>query len=175
MKPFTRKGKQDFFCKDTYNRWKILFSMIQKTFSRSQKAENVIKSKILDTIKERTHVNILYLCGENANELHENLFSNCRLRLFFNRIMNKKLIFGTNIRGAQYPQITTDHRGVFQLRAPQAQEVIVDIGGKKYPMSKNAEGIWTATTDPRHSTAAVGWLRASKCLTTTTTGSSLPK
>lgn len=140
--------------------------MIQKTFSRSQKAENVIKSKILDTIKERTHVNILYLCGENANELHENLFSNCRLRLFFNRIMNKKLIFGiammlcctnlsaqntapvTNIRGAQYPQITTDHRGVFQLRAPQAQEVIVDIGGKKYPMSKNAEGIWTATTDP---------------------------
>ena len=166
MKPFTRKGKQDFFCKDTYNRWKILFSMIQKTFSRSQKAENVIKSKILDTIKERTHVNILYLCGENANELHENLFSNCRLRLFFNRIMNKKLIFGiammlcctnlsaqntapvTNIRGAQYPQITTDHRGVFQLRAPQAQEVIVDIGGKKYPMSKNAEGIWTATTDP---------------------------
>ena len=94
MKPFTRKGKQDFFCKDTYNRRKILFSMIQKTFSRSQKAENVIKSKILDTIKERTHVNILYLCGENANELHENLFSNCRLRLFFNRIMNKKLIFG---------------------------------------------------------------------------------
>jgi 1,4-alpha-glucan branching enzyme len=80
--------------------------------------------------------------------------------------MNRKLIFGitmmlcctnlsaqntvpvTNIRGAQYPQITTDHRGVFQLRAPQAQEVIVDIGGKKYPMSKNAEGIWTATTDP---------------------------
>lgn len=80
--------------------------------------------------------------------------------------MNKKLIFGiammlcctnlsaqntvpaTNIRGAQYPQITNDHRGVFQLRAPQAQEVIVDIGGKKYPMSKNADGIWTATTDP---------------------------
>lgn len=53
----------------------------------------------------------------------------------------------TNIRNAQYPQVTADHRGVFLLRAPEAKEVLVDIGGKKYPMTRDDKGVWTATTD----------------------------
>lgn len=38
----------------------------------SQNAANAIKSNILDTIGKHAHVNILYLCKENANERNEN-------------------------------------------------------------------------------------------------------
>ena len=53
----------------------------------------------------------------------------------------------TNLRNGQYPQLTADNRGIFQIKAPDAKEVIVDIGGKKYPMTKDDKGVWTATTD----------------------------
>ncbi len=53
----------------------------------------------------------------------------------------------TNLRNGQFPQVTADHRGVFQLRAPEAKEVLVDIGGKKYAMTKDERGVWSATTD----------------------------
>ena len=53
----------------------------------------------------------------------------------------------TNLRNGQFPQLTADNRGIFQLKAPDAKEVIVDIGGKKYPMTKDGNGVWTATTD----------------------------
>lgn len=53
----------------------------------------------------------------------------------------------TNLRNGQFPQLTADNRGVFQLNAPDAKEVIVDIGGKKYPMKKDDKGMWSATTD----------------------------
>lgn len=53
----------------------------------------------------------------------------------------------TNLRNSRYPQITADHRGIFQLRAPEAQMVEVDINGKKYPMQRDDKGVWSATTD----------------------------
>ena len=53
----------------------------------------------------------------------------------------------TNLRNGQFPQLTADNRGIFQIKAPDAKEVIVDIGGKKYPMTKDDKGVWTATTD----------------------------
>lgn len=62
-------------------------------------------------------------------------------------LMAQNIRPATNIRGALYPQLTSDNRGVFQLRAPEAKEVLVDIGGKKYPMQRDEKGVWTATTD----------------------------
>jgi enterochelin esterase family protein len=53
----------------------------------------------------------------------------------------------TNVSGAQYPKITSDNRIIFQIKAPEAQKVQVDLM-KKYDMVKNSEGVWEATTDP---------------------------
>lgn len=52
----------------------------------------------------------------------------------------------TNVRGARYPVILEDSRVVFKMRAPEAKSIKVDLG-KKYDMTKNAEGLWEATTD----------------------------
>jgi enterochelin esterase-like enzyme len=52
----------------------------------------------------------------------------------------------TNVSGAQYPQILPDNRVVFQIKAPDAQKVQIDLG-KKYDMVKNSDGVWQVTTD----------------------------
>lgn len=52
----------------------------------------------------------------------------------------------SNIRSAKYPQILPDNRVIFRFKAPEAQKVQVDLG-KKYDMTKDAEGFWTVTTD----------------------------
>lgn len=52
----------------------------------------------------------------------------------------------TNVRSARYPQLLPDSRAVFRLKAPDAQRVQLDLG-KKYDMTKDAEGFWTVTTD----------------------------
>jgi enterochelin esterase-like enzyme len=52
----------------------------------------------------------------------------------------------TNVRGANYPQILADSRVIFQIKAPDAQKVQIDLG-KKYGLVKNNEGIWETTTD----------------------------
>ena len=52
----------------------------------------------------------------------------------------------TNIRNGQYPQILSDSRVVFSIKAPNASKVQVDLG-RKYDMVKDAEGVWTVTTD----------------------------
>ncbi|MFL9843572.1 alpha/beta hydrolase-fold protein [Flavobacterium rhizosphaerae] len=52
----------------------------------------------------------------------------------------------TNIRSASYPQILPDSRVIFRTKAPDAQKVQVDLG-RKYDMVKDADGIWSATTD----------------------------
>ena len=46
------------------------------------------------------------------------------------------------------PEIGADKRVTFRLRAPNAREVAVAIGGKQLPMQKDAQGVWTLTTDP---------------------------
>jgi len=52
----------------------------------------------------------------------------------------------TNIGANQYPQILSDHRVIFNVAAPNAQKVQVDLG-KKYDMVKDKQGKWTITTD----------------------------
>jgi enterochelin esterase-like enzyme len=53
----------------------------------------------------------------------------------------------TNIPGLKYPQILPDNRVVFRVKAPDAQNVQIDLL-KKYPMNKDTGGYWTVTTDP---------------------------
>jgi enterochelin esterase-like enzyme len=52
----------------------------------------------------------------------------------------------TNVRSAKYPQILPDNRVMFRIKAPDAQKVQIDLG-KKYDMTKDAEGFWSVTTD----------------------------
>jgi enterochelin esterase family protein len=53
----------------------------------------------------------------------------------------------SNVRGAQYPRITSDLRAIFQVKAPDAQKVQLQLG-KVFDMVKGDNGIWTITTDP---------------------------
>jgi len=48
------------------------------------------------------------------------------------------------------PEVLADHRVTFRLRAPNVKEVGVQIDGASKPlaMQKDAEGIWSATTEP---------------------------
>ena len=63
---------------------------------------------------------------------------------------NKYSVLGTpastNVRSAKYPQIMPDGRAVFQIKAPDAQKVQLDLV-RKYEMVKNNDGIWSVTTD----------------------------
>jgi enterochelin esterase-like enzyme len=63
---------------------------------------------------------------------------------------NKYSVLGTpaatNVRSSKYPQIMPDGRAVFQVKAPDAQKVQLDLV-RKYDMVKNSDGIWTVTTD----------------------------
>jgi len=52
----------------------------------------------------------------------------------------------SNIRNAPYPQITTDSRVIFNIKAPEAKKVQIDLG-KKYDLEKDADGFWKVTTD----------------------------
>jgi enterochelin esterase-like enzyme len=53
----------------------------------------------------------------------------------------------TNVSGAQYPQIFSDNRVAFRIKAPDAQKVQIDLG-KKYDLKKDTSGYWEGTTDP---------------------------
>lgn len=53
----------------------------------------------------------------------------------------------TNVPNAQYPQILPDNRVIFQIKAPDAQKIQVDLG-KKYDMVKDTAGVWRVTTEP---------------------------
>lgn len=52
----------------------------------------------------------------------------------------------TNVRNAQYPQITPDSRVIFNIKAPDAKKVQIDLG-KKYDLVKDTAGFWKVTTD----------------------------
>ena len=54
----------------------------------------------------------------------------------------------TNVRGIDYPKITSDLRVMFQVKAPNAQKVEVQLD-KHYDLSKDENGLWTVTTDPQ--------------------------
>lgn len=54
----------------------------------------------------------------------------------------------TNVPMAQYPKVDSKHRATFRLNAPMAQDVKVDICGRKYDMIKDVQGNWMVTTNP---------------------------
>ena len=54
----------------------------------------------------------------------------------------------TNVPEMKYPCVDNSSRATFKIKAPEAQNVQVDICGKKWQMTKDAEGVWSVTTDP---------------------------
>src|ERR1035441_10950353 len=48
----------------------------------------------------------------------------------------------SNQQGKQYPQVNSERRVRARLFAPQAQSVMLDIGGVKYPLTKAEDGGW---------------------------------
>ena len=52
-----------------------------------------------------------------------------------------------NIPGAPYPCVFPDHRAMFRVAAPDAQKVRVRVGAG-FDMTKEADGLWYATTTP---------------------------
>ncbi len=55
----------------------------------------------------------------------------------------------TNQLGRQYPMVNSQGAVRAQLRAPQANAVRLDIGGVKYEMVKDEQGVWTGTSNPQ--------------------------
>ena len=53
-----------------------------------------------------------------------------------------------NIRNQEYPRVLQDNRVEFRVKAPTAQKVQIDLG-KLYDMKKDAQGVWTCTTEPQ--------------------------
>jgi enterochelin esterase-like enzyme len=47
----------------------------------------------------------------------------------------------------EYPQVNSQRRVRARLRAPDAQSVLLDIGGVKYPMTKGEDGLWTGVSN----------------------------
>jgi enterochelin esterase family protein len=54
----------------------------------------------------------------------------------------------TNINNGRYPRILPDNRVIFQVNAPQAEKVQIDMG-KLFDMVMDEKGIWSVTTDPQ--------------------------
>jgi len=54
----------------------------------------------------------------------------------------------TNVSGADYPRILSDRRVVFRVAAPDAHEIQFKLD-KPYAATRDANGVWTATTDPQ--------------------------
>ena len=54
----------------------------------------------------------------------------------------------TNVYGAIFPRVLPDKSVVFQFKAPGARSVAVDIIGKQYSMTRDADGVWTGATPP---------------------------
>ena len=55
----------------------------------------------------------------------------------------------TNQPGRQYPMVNSQAAVRTQLRAPQASSVLLDIGGVRYEMVKDENGVWTGTSGPQ--------------------------
>jgi len=54
----------------------------------------------------------------------------------------------TNVLNSQYPRIHSDLRATFRLAASDAQKVVVSVGGGKYEMKRETDGLWYVTTPP---------------------------
>ena len=54
----------------------------------------------------------------------------------------------TNQLGSPYPQVNSEGRVRARISAPEATSVLLDISGIKYPMTKDANGVWTGDSEP---------------------------
>jgi enterochelin esterase-like enzyme len=54
-----------------------------------------------------------------------------------------------NQTGKQYPQVNSERRVRARVIAPQAQSVQLDLGGKKYPLTKGDNGAWIGDSNPQ--------------------------
>jgi enterochelin esterase family protein len=55
----------------------------------------------------------------------------------------------SNQQGKQYPQVNSERRVRARVVAPQAQSVMLDIGGVKYPLAKGEDGAWVGVSQPQ--------------------------
>ena len=55
----------------------------------------------------------------------------------------------TNQQGKQYPMVNGEGRVRASILAPQALKVQLDIGGKKYDLVKDDNGVWTGESLPQ--------------------------
>ncbi len=54
-----------------------------------------------------------------------------------------------NQQGREYPQVNSEGRVRARIEAPEAHSVLLDIGGVKYPMTKDEKGVWTGDSNPQ--------------------------
>ena len=54
----------------------------------------------------------------------------------------------TNQRGKDYPQVNSERRVRARISAPQAQSVLLEINGIRFPMTQDANGVWTGDSAP---------------------------
>lgn len=59
----------------------------------------------------------------------------------------------TNVRGAEYPRLTSDRRAIFQIKAPEARAIQIQMPSppnlmKIYDLVHDDKGNWSVTTDP---------------------------
>ena len=54
-----------------------------------------------------------------------------------------------NQPGKQYPQVNSERRVRARVVAPQAQSVMLDLGGVKYPLTKGEDGAWVGDSRPQ--------------------------
>ena len=52
-----------------------------------------------------------------------------------------------NQPGKQYPEVNSQRRVRTVLKAPNAQNVMLDMGGVRYPMTKGDDGVWTGVSN----------------------------
>lgn len=53
----------------------------------------------------------------------------------------------SNQPGKQYPQVNSERRVRASIAALQAQSVQLDLGGKRYNLTKDEKGVWTGVSD----------------------------
>lgn len=54
-----------------------------------------------------------------------------------------------NQQGKEYPQVNSEGRVRASILAPEANNVQLDLGGKKYDLIKDEKGVWTGASDPQ--------------------------
>ena len=63
-------------------------------------------------------------------------------------IMKNTVAAPSNMHGCDFPRLDKDNRAYFRIFSPDVKRMQVDICGKKYEMSKDEQGWWTAKTEP---------------------------